>query len=474
MLLGLIRPDAGSAKLFGRDPLEEGARALDGVAGFVEAPRFYPYLTGRRNLELVAALDGGGAAGRIDEALDTVDLADRANDRVGGYSHGMRQRLGIAGALLRDPRLLLLDEPTTGLDPGGMRDMRRLVRRLAGQGITVLLSSHLMAEVEELCDRVAIVGNGRVLYEGSLPELIATDRRPLRAAHDRRRPRRRDRRVATPASSDVEAARRRPHVRRRRATRSPRCRSRSARPASGSARCTRDRHARGAVLPDDRGHERRGDRDRPRARSPAAAAAAAPRHRAPCYRWELRKLVAQKRTFLGLGAAVAVPLIFVVALLADSGGGPEDVPFGEYVRESGLAIPLVCLFFGSIWLLPLITALVAGDIVATEDHNGTLKTILTRSVERWQVFAGKVLAALLYTSLALFAYVGVGVVAGGLVFGFDPLTLAVGHDRRRRRGALPDVAGTLAYAAAAARDGRRSRCCCRRSRATPRRPSSAR
>jgi len=174
MLLGLIRPDEGTAKLFGRDPLLEGARALSGVAGFVEAPRFYPYLSGRRNLELVAALDGDGASGRIDEALDTVELTDRARDRVGGYSHGMRQRLGIAGALLRDPRLLLLDEPTTGLDPGGMRDMRQLVRRLAGAGITVLLSSHLMGEVEELCDRVAIVRTGRVVYEGSLPELLAS------------------------------------------------------------------------------------------------------------------------------------------------------------------------------------------------------------------------------------------------------------------------------------------------------------
>ena len=174
MLLGLIRPDSGSAKLFGRDPLVEGARALDGVAGFVEAPRFYPYMTGRQNLDMVAALDGDGAEHRIDEALDTVDLADRAKDKVGGYSHGMRQRLGIAGALLRAPRLLLLDEPTTGLDPGGMRDMRVLIRRLADQGMTVLLSSHLMGEVEELCDRVAIVGSGRVLYEGSLPELIAT------------------------------------------------------------------------------------------------------------------------------------------------------------------------------------------------------------------------------------------------------------------------------------------------------------
>jgi ABC-2 type transport system ATP-binding protein len=188
MLLGLIRPDDGSARLFGRDPLIEGARALDGVAGFVEAPRFYPYMSGRRNLELVAALDGDGAAGRIDEALDIVDLADRAGDRVGGYSHGMRQRLGIAGALLRDPQLLLLDEPTTGLDPAGMRDMRALIHRLAGQGITVLLSSHLMGEVEDLCDRVAIVRSGRVVYEGSLDDLIASTagRYELRTTDDER------------------------------------------------------------------------------------------------------------------------------------------------------------------------------------------------------------------------------------------------------------------------------------------------
>jgi ABC-2 type transport system ATP-binding protein len=174
MLLGLIRPDEGTAKLFGRDPLVEGARALDGVAGFVEAPRFYPYLSGRKNLELVAALDGGDAPERIEDALNTVDLAKRGHDKVKGYSHGMKQRLGIAGALLRDPKLLLLDEPTTGLDPAGMRDMRVLVHRLAEDGLTVLLSSHLMDEVEDLCDRVAIVSRGRVVYEGALDELIAS------------------------------------------------------------------------------------------------------------------------------------------------------------------------------------------------------------------------------------------------------------------------------------------------------------
>jgi len=174
MLLGLIRPTSGDARLFGRDPLVEGAKALRGVAGFVEGPRFYPYLSGRKNLELLADYDGDGARSRIDEVLEVVELRDRAKDRVGGYSHGMRQRLGIASALLRRPQLLLLDEPTTGLDPAGMRDMRDLVRRLAGEGITILLSSHLLNEVEELCNRVAIIRKGRVVYEGGLGDLLAT------------------------------------------------------------------------------------------------------------------------------------------------------------------------------------------------------------------------------------------------------------------------------------------------------------
>jgi ABC-2 type transport system ATP-binding protein len=170
MMLGLIRPSEGSVRLFGRDPLVT-VRALEGVAGFVEAPTFYPYMSGRRNLELLAAYDGGAAADRIDGSLEAVELSDRARDRVGGYSHGMRQRLGIAAALLRDPKLLLLDEPTTGLDPAGMRDMRLLIKRLAGQGITIVLSSHLLAEVEDVCNRVAIVQKGKIVYEGEIADL---------------------------------------------------------------------------------------------------------------------------------------------------------------------------------------------------------------------------------------------------------------------------------------------------------------
>ena len=163
------------------------------------------------------------------------------------------------------------------------------------------------------------------------------------------------------------------------------------------------------------------------------------------YKWELRKLLAQKRTYIGFATAIAIPLIFVIALAADSSGGPDEVPFGSFVRETGLAIPLVSLAFGSIWLIPLVTALVAGDIVATEDHNGTLKTILTRSVERGQVFGGKLLAAFTYAAAVLLLFVGSALLLGGLAFGFDPVTLLSGTRVSTGRGIALIGAGTLAY-----------------------------
>jgi ABC-2 type transport system ATP-binding protein len=190
ILLGLIRPDAGTVRVFGRDPHRDAPSALEGVAGFVEEPRFYPYLSGRTNLELLAAFDGGAGRSTVDETLELVELEGRAGDRVGGYSQGMRQRLGIAASLLRSPRLLLLDEPTNGLDPGGMRDMRNLIRRLAEEGITILLSSHLLYEVEDLCNRVAIVRDGRIVYEGTIDDLHggrATEYRLRVTDHDRAR-----------------------------------------------------------------------------------------------------------------------------------------------------------------------------------------------------------------------------------------------------------------------------------------------
>jgi ABC-2 type transport system permease protein len=159
------------------------------------------------------------------------------------------------------------------------------------------------------------------------------------------------------------------------------------------------------------------------------------------YRWELLKLAAQKRTYIGIGTAMLVPLVFVIVLLIQR-GGPNDIPEGRYIRETGLVTPLVVLFFMSIWAFPLLTALVAGDIVAAESHNGTLKTILTRSRDRGEIFAGKVLASLTYTLLLLIAMGVVGVVAAGLAWGFNPLTSLSGTTVSFGRGLLL-LAGSL-------------------------------
>jgi ABC-2 type transport system ATP-binding protein len=172
ILFGLLAPDAGWVELFGRRP-ESGRSWLDGVAGFVEEPGFYPYLTGRANLELLARLDGGLPSPRIPEALERVGLHRRAGDRVNGYSTGMRQRLGIAAALIRAPRLLLLDEPTAGLDPAGVRDMAGLFKELSSDGVAILVSSHQIAEVEELCHSFTFLRRGEVAWDGTSAQLRA-------------------------------------------------------------------------------------------------------------------------------------------------------------------------------------------------------------------------------------------------------------------------------------------------------------
>jgi ABC-2 type transport system ATP-binding protein len=173
MLLGLVRPDAGEMRLFGRDPRADLQAALRGVAGMVEEPRLYPYLSGRRNLRLLASYDRSGAGREtVEEMLELVEMRERADDRLSEYSQGMRQRLGIAACLVRRPRLLMLDEPANGLDPAGIRFLRRLLHRLAEEGVTILLSSHLLAEVQEMCSRVAVIAGGRIVYEGGLEELL--------------------------------------------------------------------------------------------------------------------------------------------------------------------------------------------------------------------------------------------------------------------------------------------------------------
>jgi ABC-2 type transport system ATP-binding protein len=168
MLLGLVRPTAGRAGVLGAPP---GSRAgLARTGALVEGPGFYPYLSGADNLRVLAG-HAGVAPARVDAVLAQAGLSDRAGDRVATYSMGMKQRLGVAAALLKDPELLILDEPTNGLDPAGMAEMRAFIRSLAGEGRTVLLSSHLMGEIEHVSDRVGVIRAGRLVAEGTVEEL---------------------------------------------------------------------------------------------------------------------------------------------------------------------------------------------------------------------------------------------------------------------------------------------------------------
>jgi ABC-2 type transport system ATP-binding protein len=173
MLVGLARPDRGRVRIRGFDLSRDFTRAMAHVGSIVESPDLYDYLTGRENLEHFARMLPDGAAARIPELAGLVALEERLGDRVATYSLGMRQRLGIAQALLGAPDLLILDEPANGLDPAGIREIRRLVRLLATErGIAVFVSSHLLAEVEQMCDRVAIIHRGRTLASGPVRELL--------------------------------------------------------------------------------------------------------------------------------------------------------------------------------------------------------------------------------------------------------------------------------------------------------------
>jgi len=179
MLLGLTGATAGTMRLLGRPVPAERVAALARVGAIVEEPRFHRHLSGRENLAVIAAARGDGAHARIDGALERTGLSERAGDRVGKYSLGMRQRLGIARCLLADPELLILDEPTNGLDPAGINEFRAMIRGFVAEGRTVLLSSHLLDEVEKVCDAAAIVDRGRIVVQGSIDEIAAGSQRTL-------------------------------------------------------------------------------------------------------------------------------------------------------------------------------------------------------------------------------------------------------------------------------------------------------
>ncbi len=172
LILGLISPTGGRVELFGKDTGRHLSESLRRVGAVLEGVSFYPHLSARDNLRVCAAISGGVSAARVEEALGIVGLSGRAKDKVRGYSMGMRQRLALAAALLHDPELLVLDEPTNGLDPAGMREFRDTIRDLGRNGKTVFVSSHLLGEVEQMCDEVAIVKEGRVIASGTVAELV--------------------------------------------------------------------------------------------------------------------------------------------------------------------------------------------------------------------------------------------------------------------------------------------------------------
>lgn len=173
MILSLVAPDNGDIRIFGQSVTANKTSIFQKVGALIEDADFYENLTARTNLEILGRMQDIPNK-RIDEVLDLVQLSDRQNDKVKAYSHGMKQRLGIAQALLSEPELLILDEPTTGLDPRGMKDVRQLVRELSGQGMTIFLSSHLLHEVEQVCSSLAIINQGKLVVTGSVQELMQT------------------------------------------------------------------------------------------------------------------------------------------------------------------------------------------------------------------------------------------------------------------------------------------------------------
>ena len=445
MMLGLIRPTEGTSGCSGATRWRR-VRALEGVAGFVEAPTFYPYLTARRNLELLAAFDGNDARKRIDQALDTVEL-----ERPGEPTRSAATRTGCASGWGSPRRCCATPSCccSTSRPPGSTRRVCAtcgvLIRQLADQGMTVVLSSHLLAEVEEVCNRVAIVRTGKIVYEGEIAELkrgagtvyrleTTDDERALAVCR------------AQPGIEDVHAEHGRIAFKADEAAAAEL--SQALIEAGALIQVLTPQTVTledlffsltegvdGAEPPAGRGAAGR----RPwRARMRPGVGTV--------YRWELRKLRypeadlprARARRCSCRSCSWSRSTSATTATAATSPSPPT-------CTRSGLAVPLVLLLFGAVWLFPLITALVAGDIIASEDHNGTLKTIFTRSLERGQIFAGKALAAATYGVAAIMLSGTVAVIAGSLQSGFNSLQTLSGTIVSAPKGLELVYVGLLVY-----------------------------
>ncbi|HEY6461384.1 MAG TPA: ATP-binding cassette domain-containing protein, partial [Polyangiaceae bacterium] len=376
---------------------------------------------------LDGARPGPGAEERISRVLAQAGLADDADAKFGAYSTGMRQRLALAAALLRSPRLVLLDEPTSALDPAGARDLRALILRLAGDGVAVLLSSHDLSAVQDLCAKVTILRRGAVTFAGTLDELRS---RAPDAVHRLRTSD--DARALELAGDGVHASS------------APDGRGLDVRAADDQRDAyvlalgregvavrsleSRDRSLEALFL------ELTADSGATQTTGPAATPEPPPARRASLVTrepWTLRgiaavvrveatKLTGQAKVWATLAACVLGPFAFAVAMAVQS-ALPEDTLFGRSAKASGFATPVVVLGFAAAWAFPVLAGVVGGDVFSAEDRHGTWPTILARSRSRAEVFAGKVLTALAFAGATVVALGLASLAAGALVVGRQPL-----------------------------------------------------
>ena len=457
LVLGLIHPTSGHAEVCGHRVPGELQGALRHVGGFVDDPTFYPLMSARRNLRLLGSMTGPVSEERIDEVLEIVALRDRAEDRVGGFSHGMKQRLGIAQALLHSPELIVLDEPTSGLDPRGMKDVRELIRELGAAGTTVFLSSHLLHEVEQVCTRAVIINKGRVVVQGPVSELrpqndaikvltgdqgragevlrgqfgaggvkedegylVVAGRRGRRArdgpaAGGRRR--RRARRGAG-VGAGARGLLPRADLRRRRAARQEARRARPAaarRPAMSAGPARPARAGRGpAARARARQHRRRHARPRLGRAAPRVDQAAVPAPQLP-----------------HLGRRVRHPVPDRARLLPRAqrpGERRRSGPvFMERITSNGMFVTLAALTVLIPFLLPMAAAMVAGYMIAGEAELGTLRIVLLRPDPARRVPAGQVDDGAWSTSRSGFGLMlAGGLLFGGIFFGLHPMVTLSG------------------------------------------------
>ncbi len=402
MMLGLIRPDKGHAFILG-EQIRPGSPILRRVGALVEGPGFVPHVSGRRNLELYWRAGGAGlASAHIDDALQLSGLGDAAERKVKTYSHGMRQRLGFAQAVLGKPEFLILDEPVNGLDPQQIVEVREALLRLAAEGTTILLSSHLLAEVEQTCGFVVVLDRGRLVRAGTVAEITAGTDSAYLEVDDPHRGLGAARVAAGHPGEGSRAAEGDHRPSRRRLAQRPR------------------RRARGRRHPGGDGH------------GPAQPGRGIPRHdgfHIAVIAVEFSKQLHRWRSRILFLICVAVSVLISVGIGATTKGGVADLGpsnLGLFMKQSGLNVGIAALIFTSGLLIPIVFAVSLGEPLASEARWGSLRYLLVRPVPRARLLFAKILVGVV---LALVTAVLIPVIAtliGTAYFGWHPITTVAG------------------------------------------------